>query len=461
MSAPRWSLHFAWGRVPYDLDLPEVVIGRGDTCSLQIDEPEAADEPARFVVDQIDQEEQVWIEDAGSGKPTLLNGAAVKQRTQLRDGDFSLQIGRSSPHAALASGRAENLVPEYAHARADRSAGDRCGARSRSATRPPRTRRRRRRRPDHARDPDDRSATRGARRRGDGGAEPSTRQSTHGRGRRRRDLGRAATQRSAAPKTMPDPIASAPGPANASQRGAPPRRARGGGDAHGRRAARDQRAEDHARRYADRACARGAVAAPDSALSTFRADVLPSPRGAAPGDLTEHTRSSRRSSPNAADAHRFACPDRVGAFPRSRPCCHGHRVTTSVTTSRARRSRTQRSTFESVLPTAAGGGEPRTPSTEPGALDVRVRAADARRVPLDMVSAPTQIAEPPPRARSSTGADITPLPAPLPPPVASIPDLRQRSRVRCSITSTTSPATARGQSGRSAAPHCTARRRSN
>src|SRR5688572_18922351 len=91
MSDARWSLHFAWGRTPYALDLPEVVIGRADDCPLQIDEPAAADAHARFL---IDDDERVWLEGLDSGGPTLVNGRPISRRVELSDGDF-IQIGHS------------------------------------------------------------------------------------------------------------------------------------------------------------------------------------------------------------------------------------------------------------------------------------------------------------------------------------------------------------------------------
>ena len=90
MPGPRWSLHFAWGRPPYALDLPEIVIGRGDSCPLQIDEPAAAGEHARFIVDD---DERVWLENVADG-PTVLNGRPIAARTRVEEGDF-VQIGTS------------------------------------------------------------------------------------------------------------------------------------------------------------------------------------------------------------------------------------------------------------------------------------------------------------------------------------------------------------------------------
>jgi hypothetical protein len=91
MSEARWAIHFAWGRPPYALDLPEVVVGRADSCTLQIQDDHAADEHARFVVDD---DEQVWLEDLGSAGGTLINGRAIGGRTALADGDF-VQIGNA------------------------------------------------------------------------------------------------------------------------------------------------------------------------------------------------------------------------------------------------------------------------------------------------------------------------------------------------------------------------------
>ena len=91
MPEPRWYLHFAWGRAPYVLDLPEVVIGRGEACPLQIDEPAAGEEHARII---LDEGELVWLEDLGSGSPTLQNGRPVRGKVQLQEGDF-VQIGHS------------------------------------------------------------------------------------------------------------------------------------------------------------------------------------------------------------------------------------------------------------------------------------------------------------------------------------------------------------------------------
>ena len=89
MSDFTWYLSFAWGRAPYALDLPEVVIGHGERCTLQVDEPAACEEHARFL---LPDEGGVAIEPiAGT---TLLNGKAIKQRTALADGDF-VQIGQS------------------------------------------------------------------------------------------------------------------------------------------------------------------------------------------------------------------------------------------------------------------------------------------------------------------------------------------------------------------------------
>ena len=89
MQEARWSLHFAWGRAPYTLDLPEVVIGRGEGCSLQIEEPAAADEHARFFVDD---DGVVWLESLHADFPTLRNGKTIEGRTRVEDGDF-IQIG--------------------------------------------------------------------------------------------------------------------------------------------------------------------------------------------------------------------------------------------------------------------------------------------------------------------------------------------------------------------------------
>lgn len=91
MSQPPWFVSFAWGRAPYALDLPEVVIGRGDHCTLQIEEPAAADEHARFLLP-----EQGGVALEPIEGLTLLNGKALAGRTTLKDGDF-VQIG----HAVL------------------------------------------------------------------------------------------------------------------------------------------------------------------------------------------------------------------------------------------------------------------------------------------------------------------------------------------------------------------------
>jgi hypothetical protein len=101
MTDARWSLHFAWGRAPYALDLPEVVIGRGDACTLQIQDDEAADEHARFIVDD---DERVWIEDLGH--PTLINGKRIGARTPVEDGDF-VQIGNAVLTLRVARPRTE------------------------------------------------------------------------------------------------------------------------------------------------------------------------------------------------------------------------------------------------------------------------------------------------------------------------------------------------------------------
>ncbi len=128
MAEPRWSLHFAWGRAPYALDLPEVVIGRGDRCTLQIEEPTAADEHARFVVGDDDS---VWLESVHADRDTLLNGRTIVGRTQLHDGDF-VQIGhavltlratvrravRSAPEARTIAGEMPEEVRQLMAARA-------------------------------------------------------------------------------------------------------------------------------------------------------------------------------------------------------------------------------------------------------------------------------------------------------------------------------------------------------
>ncbi|MEO6953138.1 MAG: FHA domain-containing protein [Polyangia bacterium] len=89
MSDSSWFLSFAWGRAPYALDLPEVVIGRGDHCTLQIEEASASDEHARFL---LPDEGGVALEPIVG--VTLVNGKAITGRTALQDGDF-VQIGAS------------------------------------------------------------------------------------------------------------------------------------------------------------------------------------------------------------------------------------------------------------------------------------------------------------------------------------------------------------------------------
>ena len=107
MAEPRWFLTFAWGKEPYALDLPEITIGRGDGCPLQLEEAGAADEHARVIVDE---DEQVFLEPLAPGQPTLMNGRAISARVKLADGD-SIQIGgavltlRASSSAPVAGKR--------------------------------------------------------------------------------------------------------------------------------------------------------------------------------------------------------------------------------------------------------------------------------------------------------------------------------------------------------------------
>src|SRR5688572_9126580 len=107
MAQPRWYLHFAWGRAPYALDLPEVVIGRGEGCTLQLEDPSAAEEHARIIVDE---QEQVWLEPIGAAR-SLHNSRDLAERARLADGDV-VQIGQAVLTLRQAARPAATAAPD-------------------------------------------------------------------------------------------------------------------------------------------------------------------------------------------------------------------------------------------------------------------------------------------------------------------------------------------------------------
>ena len=298
MAAARWSLHFAWGRAPYALDLPEVIIGRGDACSLQIEEPAAGEEHARFTVDEQDR---IWLEDLGSGQPTLVNGRAIAGRTRLAENDF-VQIGHS-----VLSLRTQTVAPEVAPA-------------------------------------------------------PSS-------------AGGMATL------MMESPLA-----IQTAERVAVPRR--------------DPQ--------------KTVEADAGEILAALRRDPPPP---AAPEPLT--TRPTVAAAP--PDAPTLMAPERVrraapGPSVTQKPTLIGVGVLTPPTPKPGPTSAPTQMLAAVV------------PPDEPSAAAMSYDTAMPTRIdPLGSLGGPTLVGEavsPPPRPRSSTGADLTPLPAPLPPPMASLPDLR-------------------------------------
>src|SRR4029079_9080243 len=74
----------------YDLDGPEILIGRATTSTIVIADARASRQHARVSR----RDDGWWIEARGARNPTLLNGVAVTGSFRLSAGD-SLEIGDS------------------------------------------------------------------------------------------------------------------------------------------------------------------------------------------------------------------------------------------------------------------------------------------------------------------------------------------------------------------------------
>ena len=60
----------------------QVLVGRGSECALQIKDPEASAQHARFTL----RDDGVWLEDLNSSNGTVLDGREVKEPVKVRLG---------------------------------------------------------------------------------------------------------------------------------------------------------------------------------------------------------------------------------------------------------------------------------------------------------------------------------------------------------------------------------------